>query len=396
MRLIHFAIYSIALAKLSRNEVLQYRGKNATLKYKLENPERKGESLCSILGCCPGVDLQCYGCHPGLLDMGIQCNQQPISTHSPQRRDCFCDTSCILFEDCCDDHFGACSELYNKPDSCFRPEDTIDSNSKSSCRLRGSCCSGGDLDCYGCNPVLLSKGIPCEQQTIDRQKANARDCFCDKSCILFQDCCDDHEDFCTELYGSEEVLKCRTTTMAPSTTSPTTIKSTTMAPSVGYFSDLSWLFIRLFRALRYQILYDYSNDSKRTHLNPKLQKLLEKVEHYKLFWANAERNCRLDKRPLPGEPDDGSFTGYNYLLDEIESETNSVTQKLEWIKKGFVTYMQDYYYEAKTSSNVQGCDGKKAAMSEYRGIMYKEKRYGRKMIKTITVIKKRVKFILKN
>ena len=149
MRLIHFAIYSIALgngllsiwvynwgwednlldlenffhasltykpfqkAKLSRNEVLQYRGKNATLKYKLENPERKGESLCSILGCCPGVDLQCYGCHPGLLDMGIQCNQQPISTHSPQRRDCFCDTSCILFEDCCDDHFGACSELYN-------------------------------------------------------------------------------------------------------------------------------------------------------------------------------------------------------------------------------------------------------------------------------------------
>ena len=38
---------------------------------------------------------------------------------------------------------------------------------------------------------------------------------------------------------------------------------------------------------------------------------------------------------------------YNYLLDEIESETNSVTQKLEWIKKGFVTYMQDYYYEAK-------------------------------------------------
>jgi len=93
--------------------VLQYRGKNATSKFKLENPERKGESLCSILGCCPGVDLQCFGCHPGLLDMGIPCEKQPTSTHSPQRRDCFCDTSCILFEDCCDDHFGACAELYN-------------------------------------------------------------------------------------------------------------------------------------------------------------------------------------------------------------------------------------------------------------------------------------------
>ena len=201
--------------------MLQYRGKNAKSNT-FEVPERKGESLCSILGCCPGVDLQCYGCHQGLLDMGIPCDQQPISTHSPQRRDCFCDTSCILFEDCCDDHFGACSELYNvsiswkiltetlilfdhpknghklinycwkwfnffqKPDSCFRPEDTIDSNSKSSCRLRGSCCSGGDLACYGCNPVLLSRGIPCEQQTTDRQKTHARDCFCDKSCILFQ------------------------------------------------------------------------------------------------------------------------------------------------------------------------------------------------------------------
>ena len=100
-------------AKITRNEVLQYRGKNAISKFKLENPERKGESLCSILGCCPGVDLQCFGCHPGLLDMGIPCEKQPTSTHSPQRRDCFCDTSCILFEDCCDDHFGACAELYN-------------------------------------------------------------------------------------------------------------------------------------------------------------------------------------------------------------------------------------------------------------------------------------------
>ena len=46
-----------------------------------------------------------------------------------------------------------------------------------------------------------------------------------------------------------------------------------------------------------------------------VQKLLEKVEHYKLFWANAERNCRLEKRPLPGEPDDGSFTGFESSIN---------------------------------------------------------------------------------
>ena len=38
---------------------------------------------------------------------------------------------------------------------------------------------------------------------------------------------------------------------------------------------------------------------------------------------------------------------YNYVLDEIKSETNSVTEKIEWIKKGFETYMNEYFYEAK-------------------------------------------------
>ena len=96
-------------AKLSRNEVLQYRGENA----KLKNQERKGESRCSISGCCEGIDKQCFGCHPGLLAMGIPCEQQPTSVTETQRRDCFCDEICILFEDCCDDHFGACAGLYD-------------------------------------------------------------------------------------------------------------------------------------------------------------------------------------------------------------------------------------------------------------------------------------------
>ena len=97
-------------AELSRKEVLQYRGNNAASKFKLENPERKGESLCAIRpsGCCDGIGLECYGCHPGLLEMGIPCEQQPTNSsensQSEQRsgsfRDCFCDQSCIIFGDC--------------------------------------------------------------------------------------------------------------------------------------------------------------------------------------------------------------------------------------------------------------------------------------------------------
>ena len=45
-----------------------------------------------------------------------------------------------------------------------------------------------------------------------------------------------------------------------------------------------------------------------------VQKLLGKVDHYKIFWDNAETNCRLEKKPLPGEPDDGSFTGFEFVV----------------------------------------------------------------------------------
>ena len=100
-------------ANLSRKEVLQYRGKNAISKFKDDNQEKTGQSLCSILGCCSGVDLECWGCHPGLLAMGMPCEEQPTETNSPLRRDCFCDASCILFEDCCDDHFSACAAFYD-------------------------------------------------------------------------------------------------------------------------------------------------------------------------------------------------------------------------------------------------------------------------------------------
>ena len=84
------------------------------------------------------------------------------------------------------------SKLFQIPKNCKRPEDKpSDFNPKSSCKLRGSCCSGGDHDCYGCNPVLLSNGVPCEQQaTVNPQDVitdtTARDCFCDTICILFK------------------------------------------------------------------------------------------------------------------------------------------------------------------------------------------------------------------
>ena len=39
-----------------------------------------------------------------------------------------------------------------------------------------------------------------------------------------------------------------------------------------------------------------------------VNKMVKKLWHYHHFWVNAEHNCRLDKLPLPGQPDDGSIT----------------------------------------------------------------------------------------
>ena len=99
-------------AKLSRD----------TKKY-LDNNSRTGNSLCSLREtdnqCCNGASLNCYGCNPVLLELGVPCENQEsanrfsnVNSTLEQRRDCFCDDLCITFEDCCDDHREVCSHLF--------------------------------------------------------------------------------------------------------------------------------------------------------------------------------------------------------------------------------------------------------------------------------------------
>ena len=75
------------------------------------------------------------------------------------------------------------------------------------------CCAGIDLWCHGCNPVLHADGQECEDQTEVNSnwsfwsKSNSdlyKDCFCDTSCIFYEDCCEDHFDTCNHLYDENE------------------------------------------------------------------------------------------------------------------------------------------------------------------------------------------------
>ena len=97
--------------------------------------------------------------------------------------------------------------------------------------------------------------------------------------------------------------------------------------------------------------------------------MVKKLWHYHHFWVNAEHNCRLDKLPLPGQPDDGSITTYvtNHLTffikgslfnrlifsyDDIwkstkQSAKGTVPDKLRVLEDGFERYMNEYFYVAK-------------------------------------------------
>ena len=82
------------------------------------------------------------------------------------------------------------------------------------CALRESdnqCCKWANLDCFGCNPVLLQLGYSCESQQSANRFSDSessfehrRDCFCDDYCVMFDDCCADHRDTCSHSFLTME------------------------------------------------------------------------------------------------------------------------------------------------------------------------------------------------
>jgi len=118
--------------------------------------------------------------------------------------------------------------------------------------------------------------------------------------------------------------------------------------------------------------------------------MVRKLNHYHNFWLNAEHNCRHVMEPFVGEPDDGSIKSY----DDIWAVTSKkgaepVGEKISNLADGFERYMNGYYFEAPSVGKIQGCDGSKAQGTKRRGIHYKKKRYGRKMIKALHKIARR-------
>ena len=101
--------------------------------FQRDNTRKESQALCSARGngqaeqCCDNIDIECLGCNPSLSKIGIvsrifkypisrnfkPCNEQTTEADQLLRRDCFCDSSCILFDDCCEDHKQTCDHLYD-------------------------------------------------------------------------------------------------------------------------------------------------------------------------------------------------------------------------------------------------------------------------------------------
>ncbi|CAG5094877.1 Oidioi.mRNA.OKI2018_I69.XSR.g13931.t1.cds [Oikopleura dioica] len=156
--------------------------------------------------------------------MGVPCEEQSTESTGVWKRDCFCDVSCIEFQDCCRDHEEICEPvLLTTPASTTFTYETTESTEPSregaSCASRSSSeslCPSGPVDninmgsdCYGCVPELVEIGIPCYRQpTINKAEWTSsitdgygkRDCFCDQACESFGDCCFDHKEVCKPLF----------------------------------------------------------------------------------------------------------------------------------------------------------------------------------------------------
>jgi len=119
--------------------------------------------------------------------------------------------------------------------------------------------------------------------------------------------------------------------------------------------------------------------------------MLKKIDHIRFWMINAEYNCRFFKKPLLGEPDDGTITTYDDIWEDTKKGGDfEYDDRMKIINNGFQRYIGEYYWDAPTIDK-QGCDGVKypGPEKQQRGVHYKMKRVTRKVMKAIRKINRR-------
>ena len=178
------------------------------------------------------------------------------------------------------------------------------------CSLRSNdprlqCCDGIDIDCFGCNGLLLDQGQQCDDQpTKNYKQANYRDCWCDAACMLFENCCDDHAVTCRRLYPGSPTTTSTTSTKSSTTTTSTTTSttsttstSTTMETSIATTitpatSEVNTAPLSLMNNL--EMVFENNRIRGRPHLEIKWLKLTKKW--YKRHQKMTQASCIFENR----------------------------------------------------------------------------------------------------
>ena len=241
------------------------------------------------------------------------------------------------------------------------------------CALRENddvCCDGISLHCYGCNPNLLALGVKCEDQPVAKVGTGivGKDCFCDESCRDFRDCCDDYDELCPDPDSTQRPDSTKSTTTSTTTTSTTTSTTTTTTRTTRVSNKTtksttpmtttktttqktkppkttdstpseSWIFTRLFAALKLLIETKFGVSSE------KYTGLMQKYDNVKFFYLNAEHNCKIQ---LEGKFSNGvDEKKFNSLLRKVEKKPNlTMEEKIGVMREGLVSYAQIYFYNA--------------------------------------------------
>ncbi|MFH1531704.1 MAG: hypothetical protein ABIK09_13340 [Pseudomonadota bacterium] len=164
---------------------------------------------CTAAGQCAGCDVVCAdyecgvmgGCDCGTCGEGLQCmggmcvagDTCAGACGAQSAAGCYCDESCAEYGDCCPDVCDQCPELT----SCGECVPDCTGKICGSDGCDGTCgdCAAGEA----CNEA----GDACVVATCDgfcgSDSATPAGCWCDETCVDFDDCCADRCDFCPEM-----------------------------------------------------------------------------------------------------------------------------------------------------------------------------------------------------
>ena len=80
--------------------------------------------------------------------------------------------------------------------------------------------------------------------------------------------------------------------------------------------------------------------------------MIHKMNHIYTYMHNAEFNCRLEKYPFLGMPDDGKFHDFDDIWKGVQKEKksgNDYKTRMDFLNLGFQRYIEDFYFKSEVN-----------------------------------------------